>query len=94
MSSHEVGQLQNRIDVVSCCVHTVVSATSRFHKRTLKRTVERDMPGSGTSIITKVPADLPDAFYGLHQPHGLVVAEIGYEELISGRMWNHLVGVG
>ena len=46
MSSHEVRQLRNRIDVVSCCVRTMVSATPQFYKRTSKRTVECDVPGS------------------------------------------------
>ena len=52
------------------------------------------MPWSGAAVIRKMPADFPDTFCGFFQPQGLVVAEIRYEEFISGRMWDHLVRMG
>lgn len=95
MSSHEACQLQNCVDVVSCCVRNILSAPflTLSQELVLKRTIERDMPGSRTAIIRDMPTNFPDPFCGFHQPQGLIIAEIRYEELIPGRMRGHLVRV-
>lgn len=56
-------------------------------------TVERDVSRSGAAVMRNVPAYFPDAVRGFGQPQGLVVTEVRYEELFTGRVRNHLVRV-
>jgi len=57
------------------------------------RTIERDMPGSGAAIVRNMTTYFPDPICRFHQSQGLVVAEVRYEELIVGRMGDHLMRV-
>ena len=57
------------------------------------RTVERDMPGSGATIVRNMTTDFPDPFCRFHQSQGPVIAEVWYEDLVMGRMRDHLMRV-
>jgi len=79
------------------CIRCLLLRSLVFHSRSkesnLPRTVERDVPGSGAAIIRNMSTDFPDPICRFHQSQGLVVAEVWHEELIVGRMRNHLMRV-
>jgi hypothetical protein len=89
---YEARQLQNCIDVFSCCVD-ISALHTNLRNEILARTVERDVPGSRAAIIRNMTTYFPDAICGFSQSQGLVVAEVWYEELVAGRVWDHLVRV-